>query len=114
VTSGPFIEASVAGKGPGETARGVGPTAKLEVKVRVAPWISASKLEVYEGGNARLVKAVRLWPSAKPVRYDGTIDVPLSRPTFVVVVVKGDVPLPNVARESTLPFAFTNPIWLEP
>ena len=32
VTSGPIIEASVSGAGPGETARGVGKTAHLSTK----------------------------------------------------------------------------------
>jgi hypothetical protein len=114
VTSGPFIEASVNGKGPGETARGAGASAKLEVRVRAAPWISASRLEVFEGGSARLVHSARIYPNTKPLRYEGTITVPVSKPTFVVVVVRGDVPLPNASRDSTLPFAFTNPIWLEP
>jgi hypothetical protein len=114
VTSGPFIDASVGDKGPGETATGTGPKAQLKVRVRAAPWISVSRLEVFEGGNGRLLKSVRIYPNAKPLRYDATIDVPVSKPTFVIVVVRGDVPLPNAARESTLPFAFTNPIWLEP
>ncbi len=114
VTSGPFIEASVDDKGPGETARGTGPTAALKVRVRAAPWISVSRLEVFEGGSGRLVNSIRIYPNAKPLRYDGTIPVAVSKPTFVVVVVRGDVPLPNAARDATLPFAFTNPIWLEP
>jgi hypothetical protein len=32
----------------------------------------------------------------------------------VVVTVRGDTPLPNTSRTDIVPFAFTNPIWLEP
>ncbi len=74
VTSGPFIDASVGDKGPGETAAGTGPKAELKVRVRAAPWISVSRLEVFEGGNARLIKSVRIYPNAKPLRYEATID----------------------------------------
>jgi len=114
VSSGPFIEASVQGKGPGETARGVGPLAELKVRVRAAPWVSVSKLEVFQGGNAKLVHSAQIWPSQKPVRHDAVYRIPVDKPTFVIVVVRGNVPLPNVARDTTLPFAFTNPIWIEP
>ena len=51
---------------------------------------------------------------AEPVRYDAVYSIPIEKPTFLIVVVRGDVPLPNVARDTTLPFAFTNPIWIEP
>ncbi|HVJ19086.1 MAG TPA: CehA/McbA family metallohydrolase [Polyangiaceae bacterium] len=114
VSSGPFIEASVQGKGPGETARGIGQYAELKIRVRAAPWVSVSKLEVYHGGSAKLVHSSQIWPSQKPVRYDAIHSIPIEKPTFFVVVVRGDVPLPNVARDTTLPFAFTNPIWVEP
>ncbi len=114
VSSGPFIEASVQGKGPGETARGVGAYAELKLRVRAAPWVSASKLEVFQGGSAKLVHSAQIWPSQKPVRYDALLSIPVEKPTFLIVVVRGDVPLPNVARDTTLPFAFTNPIWIEP
>ncbi len=114
VTSGPFIEANVAGKGPGETASGVGRKARLEIKVRAAPWITTSRLLVYEGSKGRELYDIRIYPSEKLVRYDGKLEITVDKPTFVVVMVKGDVPLPNVARDSTLPMAFSNPIWLEP
>lgn len=114
VTSGPFIEVSVNGNGPGETATGVGPKAKLKVRVRAAPWVNVTRLEVLEGKNARLAHARRLYPSSSALRYEGVIEVPVTKPTFVVVVARGDVPLPNTSRDSTLPFAFTNPIWLNP
>ena len=114
VSSGPFIEASVEGKGPGETARGVGGKALLKLRIRAAPWVSVSKLEVYEGGKPRIVHngPNLAEPEADSLRANpGNSNHP---PHVLVVVVRGDVPLPNVARESTLPFAFTNPIWVEP
>jgi hypothetical protein len=114
VTSGPFIEASIEGRGPGETARGVGDKPKLQVRVRAAPWVNVSRLEVFQGGAARLVHSKQIWPSQKPIRFDDTLELAVQKPTFVIVVVRGEVGLPNVSRDGTLPFAFTNPIWIEP
>jgi hypothetical protein len=114
VSSGPFIQASVAGKGPGETLKGAGDQATLNIRVLAAPWISVSKIEVFQGGRAKLVHSKQVWPSQKSLRYDGAVAITVDKPTFVIVVARGDVPLPNVARDTTLPFAFTNPIWLEP
>ena len=48
------------------------------------------------------------------VRLDRTFDVPVTDKTFVIVTARGDRGLPNASREGTMPFAFTNPIWLDP
>lgn len=114
VTSGPFIDASIDGRGPGETATGVGKRAKLRVVVRAAPWIDVRALEVLEGGRGRRVHWVEVPRTARALRLDRTFDIPVTRKTFVIVVARGQRELPNASREKTLPFGFTNPIWIEP
>ncbi len=138
VTSGPFIEATIDGHGPGDTAPATAKT--LHVVVRAVPWIDVTSLDVVVGG-----KVVTTLPIASPGAADGdapkekvktpplattptaaleasTIrleqDVPLTFakvPTWVVVVVRGTRLLDDVLPFMPVPpRAFTNPIWIGP
>ena len=113
VTSGPVLDVSVDGKGPGESAK-VGKTAKLHVVVRAAPWISVSSLEILQGGSAKQVKWLPLKRGKGALVLDRTFDLPVSEKTFFVVLAQGDRGLPNASREGSFPLAFSNPIWVEP
>jgi hypothetical protein len=114
VTSGPIIIASVNGKGPGETALGVGKRARLEISVQAAPWVDVATLSVLLGGDAKLLFWTPVPRTGKAQRLRRTFDVPVAGKTFVIVTAEGERALPNASRDGTLPFAFTNPIWLEP
>lgn len=113
VTSGPILDVSVDGKGPGETASG-GKNKKLRVRVRAAPWIDVREVEVLMGGAARRVRWLGVPKSAQVERLDTTVELTVPAPTFVVVIARGSRDLPNVHSAKIRPLAFTNPIWLEP
>lgn len=112
VTSGPIIEATIDGKGPGETARGK--RAHLRVVVRAAPWIDVRAVEIFQGGRDKRVKWQQVPRSKHVTRLDQTYDFPVTEPSFFVVTAQGERGLPNASRDGTTPFAFTNPIWVEP
>lgn len=113
VSSGPFVEVSVAGQGPGQSARGAGGLAQVRIRVRAAPWVSTRRLRVLEGPLARVAAEIELPSTRAVLRFERTLAIEAQRPTFIVVSVTGDEPLPNTA-EPVVPFAFTNPVWLEP
>lgn len=114
VSSGPLIEATIAGAGPGETAHHVGKLARLRVRVRAAPWVSTRTLRVLEGPSGKELHTLTIPASPRVLRLDRVLPITVVQPTFVVVTVAGDTPLPNTARTDIVPFAFTNPIWLNP
>jgi hypothetical protein len=115
VTSGPVIEATVSGAGPGETAHHVGKQAQLRIRVRAAPWVSTKTLSVLEGPSGNLLYRLPIPRSSRVVRLERALPIALTNgPTFVVVSVLGDEPLPNTSRSDVVPFAFTNPIWVSP
>jgi len=114
VSSGPLIEAKVAGAGPGETAHHVGKRPRLELRVRAAPWISTAWATVLEGPSGNVLARIPIPKGERAVRLERTVPLELAGPTFVVVTVRGDTPLPNTTRTDIVPFAFTNPIWLNP
>jgi len=134
VTSGPFLEATVEGRGPGDMATVAGGVAHVHVVVRAPPWISTDELAIYVGPSVSVTRALVVPPARgagqsahrrggappsppppPPVqRLDATIDVAVSGDTFVVVTVRGRTGIDAiVGRGGSLPVAFTNPIWLD-
>jgi len=127
VTSGPFLEVSVDGHGPGEIAEARGRVAHVRVIVRAAPWLSADDLTLFINGEA--VKTLAIGPAAPAVtrgrtappgrplpvlRFDRVVDVPVSSDAFLVVQVRGRTSMGDLlGRSGALPIAFTNPIWLD-
>lgn len=113
VTSGPVLDVTLNGRGPGETVSLAGASEQaLRVVVRAAPWIDVRHVEVLEGPS-RVLERRNVARSQAPSRLDLTLPLRLRAPTFIVVVAWGDDPLPNAAQPIR-PFAFTNPIWIEP
>jgi hypothetical protein len=114
VTSGPIIDVQAAGAGPGDTVKSSGKPVEITVRVRAAPWIDVHRVEVLLGPKAESVRYVAVKPSRELVRYQETFKVPGYRKTFVVVIARGKKPLLNVYATGVKPFAFTNPVWIEP
>lgn len=113
VTSGPFVEASIAGAGPGDTARIAGKFVDVDVRVRAAPWIDVSEVAVYVGAEKRPAVVRPVAPSTAVLRFDGKLRLQAPSDTFVVVLARGETPLPNVYSKHAKPLAFTNPIWIK-
>ena len=114
VTSGPVIDFEILGKGPGETVRGAGNRLPARLRVRAAPWIDVTEVEVLVGPQARRVRWLPAKKTRDVVRVDAAFDLVLPKKTFVVVVARGERELPNVFQPKIRPYAFTNPIWIEP
>jgi hypothetical protein len=111
VTSGPWLEVSLAGKGPGETV--VRPDApELDIAVDGASWVPIDHVLVMVNGQTVDSLAV----TEVPARFK----VPLTLPegsSYVMVLVQGDEPLPVNAGAPNQPLrstAFSNPIWVVP
>jgi hypothetical protein len=118
VTNGPFLEATVDGHGPGDTAPVTGDTARVHVVVRAPDWMDLTRVEVFSGPTLRATAPIAPRPTAPHaetpvVRFDQTLTVPVTPGSFVVVRASGDGALLDLlARGDALPLAFTNPIWL--
>jgi hypothetical protein len=114
VSSGPILDVDVNGIGPGGTSRGGGSLRQLRIRVRAAPWIDVSDVEVLLGGGAQRVRWIAVPPSRAVDRLDRSIPIAVHRKTFVVVLAMGRRELANVHLPGVKPLAFTNPVWLEP
>jgi hypothetical protein len=115
VTSGPILDAEIQGAGPGATLHSAAHRLPLHVRVRAAPWIDVTEVEVLLGPQGRRVRWLPVKKSTAIVRLDTEIELATGGgKTFVVVVAKGERELPNVFLPKVRPYAFTNPIWIEP
>lgn len=121
VTSGPFLEVAIDGRGPGETAQVTGGTAEVAVRVRTAPYMRVDRIAIYVGA-AKVLDA----PIAPPRRrrstrsppvadvFESRYRVPVAQDAPVIVLVSGSQPLDDFfGRASIPPLAFANPIWVD-
>jgi len=127
VTSGPLIELVAAGASPGDDATIDGPSLKAHVRVRAAPWVDVTSLEIVVSGRGeRMIPIVsvptKLGPepgtleeaAARTVRFDQDIDVPIpAGGGWLVLVARGTRHLDDVLPFMPVaPMAVTNPIWV--
>lgn len=86
---GPFIDAKVSGKGPGELVSVAGDSIQLDLRVETASWFGVDRIEVYVAGLLEEVIELDHGPE-KVVDYDGVIT--LTKPaadSFVSVIAIG-------------------------
>ena len=108
-TTGPFLDVSLAGVGPGGTFRGA--EAELEVTVLAADWIPVNELRVYVDGRLE---------TRQPVRAGETVRIPLAfeADAFVTVEVQGNARGDGgegyrAVAPGFIPFAFSNPVFVD-
>lgn len=116
-TTGPIVEATIAGKSYGDVAQvPAGTKLVLRVTVRAANWIGVSRVTVIGPGNTVLASRA-IPPSTAAVRLDDAIELDLPGDGYAIVRVDGDRPMaPNVGDENSFlvyPVALTNPIWID-
>jgi hypothetical protein len=110
VTSGPWLEVSLDGHGPGQVApRPEAPV--LEVGVDAPGWVPVDRVHIVVNGRTQMTLSTPRLPAR--------LKVPLELPdavSYIMVLAEGDAPLPSVAgRLVASPqrsFAFTNPLWV--
>jgi hypothetical protein len=111
VTSGPWLEVTLAGHGPGETVtRPDSP--ELEILVDGASWVPIDHALVIV--NGQMVDSLAI--DEIPARLKVPLELPAGS-SYVMVLVQGDEPLPPNAGAPSQPLrstAFSNPIWVVP
>jgi hypothetical protein len=111
VTSGPWLEVSLAGHGPGDTVARP-ENAMLDVLVDGASWVPIDSVIVIVNGQMVDSRAI----DEVPARLQLPLDLPEGS-SYVMVLVQGDEPLPVNAGVPNRPLrstAFSNPIWVVP
>lgn len=103
-SSGPLLDVSYNGAGPGELASAG--TGVLRVSVQAAPWVPVDKLTIYLNGVAQ----------SQSISAGDTLEIPLqiSEDAFITVQVIGQATtLYHTILPGFTPFAFSNPIFID-
>jgi hypothetical protein len=127
VTIGPIIEFDVEGVRPGDEVFSRGDPLHCHLRVRAAPWIDVSEVEVVVGGRVAQTFEVPSRPTelgpeagtleeaqARTVRLDATVDVSVGPDNgWVMVIARGRRRMDDVLPfMPCLPLAFTNPVYI--
>ena len=127
VTSGPILELDVAGGKPGDEIVTSEPTLVAHVRVRAAPWVDVTSLELVVGGRSVLTKPIASRPTSlgpeigtrdevesATIRFEGEVRLPVGpESTWVVAIARGDRRLDDILPFMPVsPLAFTNPVFV--
>jgi hypothetical protein len=134
VTSGPIIEFQIEGAQPGDEAVTTADPVHGHIRVRAAPWIDLSRVEVIVGARpagpgpsaARTFdvrsRPTELGPEAgtleeargRTIRFDQDVEIPVGpENTWIQVVARGERRMDDVLPFMPVPpFGFTNPIYI--
>jgi len=124
LTTGPFLQVTTEnGTGPGDTTRAVGGSVKLKVRVQCTDWLDIDRVQVLVNGRARPELNFTRAANAKMfkdgvVKFDETLEVPLSEDAHVIVVATGEnsdlsVGYGTSSQSKIKPIAYHNPIFLD-
>jgi hypothetical protein len=126
-TNGPIIEFELAGGHPGDERSTQDDPLHGHVRVRAAPWIDVTRVDIVVGGHVMQTFDVPPRPTEigpidgtadeiaqKSIRFDEDVTVSIGGDNgWVQVVVRGDRRMDDVLPFMPVqPFAFTTPVWI--
>jgi len=127
VTSGPIIEFELGGGHPGDEVSTSEDPLRGHVRVRAAPWIDVTRVEVIVGGRVAqsfdvASRPTQLGPepgtleeaAARTVRFDRDIEVAVGPDNgWVQIIARGERRMDDVLPFMPVPpFGFTNPVYV--
>ncbi len=127
VTTGPILDVDLGGGHPGDEVFLEDDPVPLHVRVRAAPWVDVSRVDLVVGGKTVRTLPVEPRPTAlgrepgsreeaeaRTVRLDAAIRLEVGREnTWVVVIARGSRRMDDVLPFMPIvPMAMSNPIWV--
>jgi len=114
VTSGPFVEMTVDGKGIGSVVEPAGGTVHVTVRVSAPAWVPVERVEVWRDDEVVRTFSVE-GPPKDGVRFEGELDVPLDGTDRTILAwAEADTPLPDVVPyEHALAIGFTGLVYVD-
>ena len=114
VTNGPFLRVTVNDK-PIGSLQTVDGTATLHVRVLAPNWVGVERVKVY--CNGELWREIEVTEQSNVVRLNQELEIEPESDCWLVVVAEGDEGMrpvyPGRGRAAVIPFAATNPLWLD-
>jgi hypothetical protein len=114
ITSGPFVEMTVDGKGIGSVVRPVAGTVHVSVRVSAPAWVPVERVEIWR--DDAVVRTFTIdGPPKDGLRFQTELDVPLDGADRTVLAwAEADAPLPDVVPyEHALSIGFTGLVYVD-
>ncbi len=113
VSTGPLVSFKVAGSGPGSLVSSGKRGVRADVLVVAAPGIRFDQVRLWQGEEI-----LHAWAAQRPgvsdvQRFEQSLVLKPTADTWLHVEVLGSEPLRSVAHIEVLPYALTNPIWVD-
>jgi hypothetical protein len=108
VSSGPLVRMEAGGKGIGETIPAG--TVTVAITVDAPPWVDVDRVELVRRGET-----LSGWtgPFTKgPRRFEIRTEVTLQKGDWIIAIARGTKRMTQFYHAGAVPFAFTNPIWV--
>jgi hypothetical protein len=127
VTSGPIIELEIGGARPGDEVLTTEDPVHGHIRVRAAPWVDVTRVEIVVGGRVVQSFDVPSRPTqlgaeegtleearARTIRFDRDIEVPVGPDNgWVQVIARGERRMDDVLPFMPVPpMGFTNPVYV--
>jgi hypothetical protein len=132
VTSGPILELSLGGVHPGDEVATTDETVRGHLRIRAAPWMDVSRVEVVVGQVGASYSVVQTFDvpqrptqvgpeegplaeaQARTIRFDRDLEVPVGPENgWIQVIARGDRRMDDVLPFMPVPpFSFTNPVYV--
>jgi hypothetical protein len=127
VTNGPIIELELGGGHPGDEVSSTDDPLRGHIRVRAAPWIDVTRVDIVVGGRVAqsfdvASRPTQLGPepgtleeaAARTIRFDRDIEVAVGPDNgWVQVIARGERRMDDVLPFMPIaPFGFTNPIYV--
>ena len=113
VSSGPFVEFDVQGQGPGAIVRPDRGMVHVHVRVSAPAWVPVENIEVWV--DDRVVRQFAISaPATDGVRFEQTVDLPVTTDALVLVWADAQTPLPDVLPyPHAIGLGFTAPVYID-
>lgn len=116
VTNGPFPRVLANGRYTvGDQVKSAGKPVAFSVDLQSAPWVDISQVSLI--GNGKVLESRMIAETNQVHKGTELFNVTPQTDTWYVVVVRGNTSLapviPKLGERDVLPFAFTNPIWVD-
>lgn len=116
ITNGPMIDLWVGSYGGiGSLTKIREGKARVKIQVEAAPWIDITELQIIM--NGKVITTIPIQDKQEVRRYDAVITVPIERDSWILALVRGSRGLhpvvPGKGEKAVLPFAITNPVWID-
>jgi hypothetical protein len=114
VTSGPFVEITVDGKGAGSVVQPPAGSVRVTVRVSAPSWVPVERVEIWRDDTVFRTFTVE-GPAKDGVRFEGELDVPLDGADRVLLAwAEAAAPLPDVLPYAhALGIGFTGPVYVD-